>query len=68
MRVALKKITCVEDAVREQRELIERCAVAANFLLVMFHRAEFSTFQIEDQRIILRTMSPRARQVWRDCE
>jgi hypothetical protein len=67
MRIALKKITYVEEAVKKQVGLIEKCTGAANFLLAMFHWGKMRSFQMEDRRIILRTMPPRARQVWNDC-
>ena len=36
----------------------------SNFLLAVFHRQKMAKFDLEDRRIILRTMPPRARQVW----
>jgi len=66
MRVALRKIKYDQAAADVTAREIERCAESANFILAMFHREKMNRFQTEDQRIILRTMSPRARQVWRD--
>jgi hypothetical protein len=66
MRIALNKIKYDEAAVHAEMLLVQRCTEAVNFLLATFHHAEMDAFQIEDQRIILHTMPPRARQVWRD--
>src|SRR5271157_2200872 len=64
MRVALNKITFSVKAAKAEVKLIERCAESANFLLAVFHRTAVTQFQQEDRRIILRTIPPRARQVW----
>jgi hypothetical protein len=47
---------------------VEQCAEAANFLLAIFHKKKMTKFEVEDRRIILRTMPPRAREVWSDYE
>jgi hypothetical protein len=64
MRIALKKIAYDESGMRRQVDLSERCAGSANFMLATFHRDRMNNFQTEDRRLILRTMPPRARQVW----
>jgi hypothetical protein len=66
MRIALNKIKYDESVVHSEMALVERCAEAVNFLLAAFHHTKMDAFQVEDQRIILRTMPPRARQVWKD--
>ena len=66
MRTALRKITYDETAATKDVALIERCAEASNFVLAMYHQTKMRRFQLEDKRIILHTMAPRARQVWRD--
>jgi hypothetical protein len=66
MRIALNKIAYEERAAKQQVKLAERCAEAANFLLAMFHREKMSAFPTEDRRAILRTLPPRARQVWNE--
>lgn len=64
MRKALKKIAVDVAQFGLQVKLVERCAEATNFLLATFHKTEMRRFLLEDRQIILRTMSPRARQVW----
>lgn len=68
MRTALNKIKYVEGAVKKQRDRVEKCTEAANFALAIFHRDKMSTFQVEDRRIILRTMPARARKVWNEFD
>jgi hypothetical protein len=67
MRIALNEIVYNHDVAKEQAELMDRCVEATNFLLAMFHRERMLSFQVEDRRIILRTMPARARQMWRNC-
>ena len=64
MRTALSKITYSEQAAETQAACTERCVEAANFLLAMFHASRMDAFQVEDRRIILQTMTPRARVIW----
>jgi hypothetical protein len=64
MRIALNKIAYDDATIKRDLVLIEKCTEAANFILAMFHYEKMSDFQVEDRRTILRTMSPRARQVW----
>jgi hypothetical protein len=64
MRVALGKIKYSDQMAGKEMALIERCTESSNFLLAVFHRQKMAKFELEDRRIILRTMPPRARQVW----
>jgi hypothetical protein len=68
MHTALKKIVLRNEDMAEQAVSIEKCVEAANFVLACFHRTQAASFQPEDRQIILRTMTPRARQVWQDIE
>ena len=68
MRVALNRISCDVPELKRQTDFTERCAEAANFLLAVFHRDQMRAFEVEDRRIILRTMPPGARQIWTDLE
>ena len=68
MHTALKKIILKEEDMSEQAVSIEKCAESANFILACFHRIQTASFLPEDRQIILRTMIPRARQVWQDLE
>jgi hypothetical protein len=65
MRVALGKIAYSDQLAGREMALIERCAESSNFLLAVFHRKKMARFELEDRRIVLRTMPPRARRVWR---
>jgi hypothetical protein len=67
MKLALKKIRYVEAAAAQEAENLRRCTQAMNFLLAVFHCARMRKFQEEDQRIILRTLPPKAREFWRGC-
>jgi len=64
MRVALGKIRYSDQIAGKEMALIERCTESTNFLLAVFHRKKMAKFDLEDRRIILRTMPPRARQAW----
>ena len=66
MRLALSRIKYLAGTAKKETALIEKCAEAANFVLAMFHREKMRTFQSEDKRIILRTMNPGARRVWKE--
>jgi hypothetical protein len=66
MRIALNKIKYEPATVHAEMLLVERCAESVNFLLAAFNQEKMDRFPLDDQRIILRTMPPRARQVWRD--
>lgn len=68
MRTALNKIKYREDVVTKQRERVEKCTEAVNFALAMFHRDKMRAFQVEDQRIILRTVPALARKVWNEFD
>jgi hypothetical protein len=68
MRVALQKVVYEHAAAAAAAALLRRCTEATNFLLAMFHRGRMRVFQAEDRRIILRTMPPRARQLWTEHE
>jgi hypothetical protein len=65
MRVALKKIVYDQVAAEDHAKQVRKCAEAANFLIAMFHRAQLTSFQAIDRRIILRTLPTKARQVWK---
>jgi hypothetical protein len=65
MRIALNRIKYVQAAVHAEMLLVERCAESVNFLLAAFNQEKMDRFSLEDQRVILRTMPPRARQVWK---
>lgn len=64
MRVALSKIKYSDQMAGREMALIEKCAESSNFLLAVFHRKQMAKFELEDRRVILRTMPPRAREVW----
>ncbi len=64
MRAALQKIKYSDEKAEKEMALIERCAESSNFLLAVFHGKKMAKFEAEDQRIILRTMPPRARRAW----
>jgi hypothetical protein len=67
MRISLEKISYVDASAKKDAALVERCASASNFLLAVFHGQKVARFQSEDQLIILQTMPPRARKVWREA-
>jgi len=62
MRRSLNKIVYDNSACGKHVARVEKCAAAANFLLVSFHRDKFRQLQQEDRQIILSTMSTTARQ------
>lgn len=66
MRIALNKISYSDQAAGKEVQLVERCAAITNFLLAAFHHSKTVSFELEDRRIILRTMPPRARQAWNE--
>ncbi len=66
MRVSLETIAYSDSSAKKDAALIERCASASNFLLAVFHGQKMAKFQAEDQLIILQTMPPLARKVWRE--
>ena len=63
MRTALTKIIYTDDLAKKQAANAERCASICNFLLAVFHREKMAKFTTEDQRIILRSMPAKARDV-----
>ena len=65
MRVALSKIAYSQEMAEKQVQFTERCAEAANFLLALFHAPKMDRFQAEDRRIILQTILPQARSIWK---
>jgi hypothetical protein len=65
MRLALNLIEFDAKIAKKQSDAIEKCAAAANFILAMFHHQKLRSLQVEDQRIILRTMPASARQLCR---
>jgi hypothetical protein len=68
MRVALEKIVYEEQETSRQVALVERCAEASNFLLSIYQRNRFASFDLESRRIILRTMDARARTIWSEID
>ncbi|MHB1957492.1 MAG: hypothetical protein ACYCO5_00480 [Acidobacteriaceae bacterium] len=68
MRTALEKITYDEKLAAKQAVLVERCAEVSNFLLTIYQRNLFASFGIEDQRVIIRTMSAQARPIWKELD
>jgi len=68
MRIALEKIVYDEQVARGQVALVERCAESCNFLLAIFQREKMALFDLEDRRIILRTMAARARRTWHEFD
>jgi hypothetical protein len=68
MRVALSKISYDDVAARREVESLRKTSEATNFLLAIFHKAQVAKFQREDQSTILRSMPPRAREIWRHYE
>ena len=66
MRIALNKITYANNAAKKAAEQLDKCAQAATFLLAVFHRDQVRAFRTEDRQIVLRTMVPKAREVWSD--
>jgi hypothetical protein len=61
MRLALRKIVFTERIFASQVRLVEQAAESINFLLSVYHNLQFCGFHVEDRRVILRTMAPRAR-------
>ena len=62
MRLSLRAIAYDHAAATRDAAYVARCAEAANFVLAIFHAAEFRKFQSDDRKIILRTMPAKARQ------
>lgn len=63
MRVALNKIVFEQELMDRHVVFLERCAEAVNFLLSGFHLRQVRTFQVEDRRIIMRSISAPGRQI-----
>lgn len=68
MRSSLDGISYLDAAARAQMALIERTAESCNFALAVFRKDEMALFEREDRRIILQTMSTRAKGVLREFE
>lgn len=66
MKTALDHLRYDDASAAEQALITKRCAEATNFLLAVFHKEKVSRFQVEDRRIILRTMAVEARRAWAD--
>jgi hypothetical protein len=62
MRLALEKIVLTENTFHSQVKLVQQTAESINFLLAVYHNVQFRRFHIEDRRVILHTMQPKARQ------
>ncbi len=65
MRRSLRGIVFEQEQFDGQVKLIWRCAEASNFLLLVFHNHRVTRFPKQSQQIILRTIPPKARRVWR---
>jgi hypothetical protein len=68
MRRSLSKIVYADAAAIREAEFVRRCAESVNFLLSVFHVARMRSFQIEDRRIILRTLPRSARTILAELE
>ena len=64
MRAALLEVVFDQDVFDKQCVYVAKCAEAANFLLLVFHRDQASRFPDESRRIILDTLGAQARQAW----
>jgi hypothetical protein len=63
MKVALSKIVYENSMGEREAVLAARCAEAANFVIAAFHLDQFRGLAVEDRRVLLHTMPPKARQV-----
>jgi hypothetical protein len=61
MRLALKKIVLRENTFESQVRLVQHTTESINFLLATYHNARFRGFHLEDRRVMLHTMAPKAR-------
>jgi hypothetical protein len=68
MRNALSKIAYDAETAAIDARHVSKCAQAVNFVLSIFHRNQMGGFQIEDQRLILRTLPAQARQIWSEFD
>jgi hypothetical protein len=68
MRVALAKIKYDQAMAEKELALLRRCVVAVNFSLAIFHHQRMKSFQLEDRRMLLRTLPARARELWTEFE
>lgn len=68
MRRALRDIAFDQALFDKQVRFLKRCAEASNFLLLVFHHDRVTSFPQESKQIILRTIPPEARRVWRGLE
>ena len=66
MRIALNKINFDQASFEATASLVDRCAVAANFLLAVFHRDALHHFVPDDRKAILHTLPPQARAICAD--
>jgi hypothetical protein len=62
MHIALSKIKYSLEKGQKDAATVERGTEAVNFMLTMFHNEQFNKFELEDRRMILRTMPPKARE------
>lgn len=56
MHSALAAICCTEKSAGAEVGYVRRASIATNSLLAIYHRRRFSSFAVEDRRIILRTL------------
>lgn len=64
MRIALDKIRYDEAIMDARTAEAQRCAEAVNFVMAVFHRAQFRRFPPEDRLTIMRTIERSGRQVF----
>ncbi len=63
MKKALNDIKFVQAKFDEQKNALEKCTEASNFLLVKYHHDLVGNFHPEFRRLILHTIAPKARRV-----
>ncbi len=66
MRVSLNKIELNQDLFERHVVLVEKTTEAVNLILCIFNSQKFHSFQAEDRRIILRSISSSGRQILSD--
>jgi hypothetical protein len=64
MRKALKDIALDQAVLEKQLNLLRRCAAAANFLLLHFHRKPVHHFPVDFKLSLLGTLPKKGRQAW----
>lgn len=66
MRAALSHLAFDKTAAAKEAAALERVVEACNFMLAIFHREQLRRFSEADRRIILQSMSKKAREVYGD--